>query len=75
MSPWRRRLLRSAAVVVLLLTGLFAVGFLVFQSDWLREQIRRRTLMEIARATGGRPEGGVRSAGVRPCLRRGDRAP
>jgi len=56
MSPWRRRLLRSAAVVVLLLTGLFAVGFLVFQSDWLREQIRRRTLMEIARATGGRPE-------------------
>jgi translocation and assembly module TamB len=56
MSPWRRRLLRFAAALVLLLTGLFAVGFLVFQSAWLREQIRRRALTEIARATGGRPE-------------------
>ncbi len=58
MSPWRRRILRSLAVLVLLLTGLFAVGFLVFQSQWLREQIRLRALTEIAKATGGRPEMG-----------------
>ncbi len=58
MSPWRRRILRSISFLVLLATGLFAIGFLVFQSDWLREQIRRRALTEIAKATGGRPEMG-----------------
>ncbi|OYW09463.1 MAG: hypothetical protein B7X34_06735, partial [Acidobacteriia bacterium 12-62-4] len=58
MNPWRRRILRTLAALVLLFTGLFAIGFLVFQSEWLREQIRLRALTEIAKATGGRPEMG-----------------
>ena len=29
MSPWRRRILRSLSFLVLLATGLFAIGFLV----------------------------------------------
>lgn len=58
MSPWRRRILRSLSFLVLLFTGLFAIGFLVFQSEWLREQIRLRALTEVAKATGGRPEMG-----------------
>ena len=56
MSPWRRRLLRALSALVLLATGLFIAGYFVFQSQWLREQIRLRALLEIIKATGGRPE-------------------
>ncbi len=56
MSPWRRRLLRALSALVLLATGLFVTGYFLFNSQWLREQIRLRALREITSATGGRPE-------------------
>ena len=56
MSPWRRRLLRALSALVLLATGLFVTGYFLFNSQWLREQIRLRALREITTATGGRPE-------------------
>ncbi len=56
MSPWRRRLLRALSALVLLATSLFVAGYFLFNSLWLREQIRLRALREISTATGGRPE-------------------
>ena len=56
MSPWRRRILRALSALVLLATGLFVTGYFLFHSQWLREQIRLRALIEIIKATGGRPE-------------------
>ncbi|HTB13637.1 MAG TPA: translocation/assembly module TamB domain-containing protein [Bryobacteraceae bacterium] len=51
-----RILLRILAALVLLAAVCALTGILVFRSGWFAEQVHRRAVMEIEKATGGRVE-------------------
>jgi len=51
-----RVLLRIVAALVLLAAACAVTGVLVFRSGWFYEQVHRRMVVEIEKATGGRVE-------------------
>ena len=56
MRKFGRVLLRILAVVVLLTAVCALTGILIFRSGWFYEQVHRRMVMEIEKATGARVE-------------------
>jgi translocation and assembly module TamB len=56
MSPRRRIVVSSIAVLAILLAASGITGLLVVRSGWFRERVRERIVREIETATGGRAE-------------------
>ncbi len=56
MSRPKRIALAVAGACTALLVALLPAGIFVLRSDWFRDQVRRRMVWEIERATGGRVE-------------------